>query len=142
MVMLRASLCQLTRGALAAWLAGCGGYGVAAHSISAESPLRGTSNVVRTQVSGRCSVFGSAFDELVACQRADGTIASFSARKVKWRVRYYVRYWEMPCHEEPTVQEAYVFHMVTNDLYNDADLDDGERSAIRTAIYDGREHCR
>ena len=58
------------------------------------------------------------------------------------RVRYFVRHWEMPCHEAPTEQEGYIFHMVTDDLYNDPDLSDTERVAIRGAMFDGKLHCK
>ena len=93
-------------------------------------------------VDARCKPFESIFDELVACQRANGTILTFNERPIGWRVRYYVKYWEMPCSEEPTVEEAYVFHMVTNDLYNDSDLDGGQRLDIRNAMFDGKVHCK
>ena len=74
--------------------------------------------------------------------RANGTLDSFENRKVAWRVRYFVRHWEMPCGEAPTEQEGYVFHMVTNDLYNDPDLNDTERVAIRNAMFEGRIRCK
>ena len=47
----------------------------------------------------------------------------------------------MPCGEAPTVQEGYVFHMVTNNLYADRDLNDAKRLAIRAAMFDGKVHC-
>jgi hypothetical protein len=48
----------------------------------------------------------------------------------------------MPCGEAPTVKEGYVFHMVTNDLYSDTDLTDGQRSAIRNAMFEGKVRCQ
>jgi hypothetical protein len=48
----------------------------------------------------------------------------------------------MPCGEMPTVKEAYVFHMVTDDLYNDTDLTDTQRIAIRNAMFDGKVDCQ
>jgi hypothetical protein len=78
----------------------------------------------------------------VACQRANGTLGSFADPQITWRVRYFVRYWQMPCGEAPTVKEGYVFHMVTNDLYSDTDLTDGQRSAIRNAMFDGKVRCQ
>ncbi len=91
---------------------------------------------------GRCKPFAGVFDELVACKRANGTLESFANRNITWRVRYFVRYSEMPCNEAPTVEEAYVFHMVTTDLSDDADLNDSERSAIRSAMFDGKTRCK
>src|SRR5215472_18801525 len=71
----------------------------------------------------RCQRFAQNFDQLAACRRADGTLASLSAHDINWRVRYFVRYWQMPCNEAPTIEEGYVYHMVTKDLYKDHDLD-------------------
>lgn len=48
----------------------------------------------------------------------------------------------MPCGEAPTVQEGYVFHMVTDDLYNDRDLDNAARLAIRNTMFDGKVRCK
>ena len=90
----------------------------------------------------RCAGFSSNFPELAACQRANGTLESFGDAKITWRVRYFVRFWEMPCGEAPTVQEGYVFHMVTNDLYNDPDMNDAERMAIRAAMFGGLTRCK
>ena len=90
----------------------------------------------------RCEASASIFAEATACQRANGTLDSFDKTKIAWRVRYFVRHWEMPCHEAPTEQEGYVFHMVTDDLYNDPDLNDTERIAIRNAMFDGRIRCK
>lgn len=88
-----------------------------------------------------CEPFAARFAQYVACERADGTLRGFSERRIAWRVRFYVRYWEMPCGEFPTEQEAYVFHLVTSDLYDDRDLTDPQRLAIRTAMYRGSPHC-
>lgn len=78
---------------------------------------------------------------MVACQRADGTLRSFGNAQIAWRVRYFVRYAEMPCGEFPTVDEAYAYHMVVHDLDRDTDLNDGRRTEIRTAMFDGKVHC-
>jgi len=96
----------------------------------------------RPDAGSRCAAFAPNFDELVACQRADGTLRSFSDPSITWRVRYFVRHWQMPCGEEPTVQEAYVFQMATDDLYGDAVLDDAARLAIRNAMFDGKVRCK
>jgi hypothetical protein len=90
----------------------------------------------------RCQPFANDFAQYAACERADGTLRSFAERQIAWRVRYYVRYWEMPCGEFPTAQEAYVFHMVTGDLYRDADLNDAQRVEVRNAMFRGRVGCR
>lgn len=92
--------------------------------------------------SNRCQRFAQSFDELAACLRADGTLQSFSDRDIRWRVRYFVRYWRMPCNEAPTIEEGYVYHMVTRDLYKDSDLNDRQRTAIRVAMFDGKVNCR
>jgi hypothetical protein len=99
-------------------------------------------NSAQPAVTPSCETFAATFDELAACQRANGTLRSFGNPKITWRVRYFVRFWEMPCKEAPTVQEAYVFHMVTNDLYNDQDLDDAERVAIRNVMFEGKVRCQ
>ena len=113
---------------------------------SSGNPLPTAPDVHRAtraaQANGRCDPFLSVFDELVACRRADGTLRSFADPKIAWRVRYFVRYWRMPCGEGPTVQEAYVFHMVTNDLYADQSLDNSRRLAIRAAMFSGSARCR
>jgi hypothetical protein len=51
----------------------------------------------------RCQGFAQKFQELAACERADGTLDSFTAHDIGWRVRYFVRYWRMPCNEAPTI---------------------------------------
>jgi hypothetical protein len=96
---------------------------------------------VKGKVSSRCTA-SSTFDELAACRRADGTLQTFAKKNTDWRVRYFVRYWQMPCDEAPTLQEAYIFNMVTNDLYNDTDLNDAERIDIRNAMFDGEVRCK
>jgi hypothetical protein len=93
-------------------------------------------------VATACKTFSATFYELVACQRANGALNTFSDPEVAWRVRFFVRYWQMPCGEMPTVQEGYVFHMVTNDLYDDSDLDNLQRIAIRNAMFSGAVRCR
>ena len=97
---------------------------------------------VQPALGARCKVFASIFAEAAACERANGTLDSFQKTKIAWHVRYFVRHWEMPCHEAPTEQEEYVFHMVTEDLYTDSDLNDTERVAIRNAMFDGKVHCK
>lgn len=89
----------------------------------------------------RCATLAASVSKSAACQRADGTLRTFKDRAVDWRVRYFVRYWQMPCGEFPTEQEAYVFHMVTNDLYNDPDLTDTDRVEIRNMMFDGPVRC-
>jgi|SRR5580700_453053 hypothetical protein len=89
----------------------------------------------------RCGTLAASVSKAAACERADGTLRTFKDRAVDWRVRYFVRYWEMPCGEFPTEQEAYVFHMVTNDLYNDQDLTDADRVEIRNMMFDGPVRC-
>jgi len=88
-----------------------------------------------------CKAFVASFDEFVACERANGTLHSLSNPEIAWRVRFFVRYLEMPCNEAPTVQEAYVFHMVIDDLSNDSDLTDTQRVAIRNAMFQGKVQC-
>jgi hypothetical protein len=92
--------------------------------------------------STRCQQFAQNFDELAACRRADGTLQAFTDSDIRWRVRYFVRYWQMPCNEAPTIEEGYVYHMVTKDLYKDHDLNDRQRMDIRAAMFDGRVNCK
>jgi len=92
--------------------------------------------------SSRCQQFAQNFDELAACRRADGTLEAFTDSDIRWRVRYFVRYWQMPCNEAPTIEEGYVYHMVTKDLYKDGDLNDRQRMEIRTAMFGGRVNCK
>lgn len=139
---------QIVRYALAAALiagAGCAGPQVASSLPSAPSVAAPSSpfnsNASRSADTARCNAFESTFDELVACRRANGTLQTFS-NPIAWRVRYFVRYQEMPCGEAPTEQVAYVFHMVMSDLDNDGDLTAAQRSAIRAAIFDGKTHCK
>jgi len=99
-------------------------------------------NRVLSAVVERCAIFASNFDEFAACRRADGTLQTFGDFQIAWRVRYFVRYWEMPCNEAPTREESYVFQMTTADLYADLDLIDSQRSAIRNAMFSGRVRCR
>jgi hypothetical protein len=112
----------------------------AAIAGSGSSPVG--SNAAQSADAARCKAFESTFDELAACNRANGTLESFPNSRIAWRVRYFVRYQEMPCDEDPTEEEAYVFHMVTNDLANDGDLNAGERLAIRAAMFDNTIHCK
>lgn len=100
-----------------------------------------TAVILSAQGTPRCEPFASRFAEYVACERADGTLRGFPERAIAWRVRYFVRYWRMPCGEFPTEQEAYVFHLVTNDLYGDPDLTNAQRVGIRDAMYRGSPHC-
>jgi hypothetical protein len=120
-------------------LAGCGGgESQFAPGVSLKPP---SSDAEHASVTQPCRAFSAVFDEQVACERADGTLKSFTDPKITWRVRFFVRYWRMPCGEAPTVKEGYVFHMVTNDLYNDLDLDDPQRLAIRDAMFNGKVRC-
>lgn len=122
--------------------AGCGSTGASLPPAPSLSGKAAVVNSVQPSINARCKPFIPTFDELVACQRANGSLDSFANAKVTWRVRYFVRYSEMPCNEGPTVEEAYVFHMVTTDLSDDADLNDSERSAIRSAMFDGKTRCK
>jgi hypothetical protein len=90
----------------------------------------------------RCAAFATRFAQYVACERADGTLRSFPERQIAWRVRYFVRYWQMPCGEFPTEAEAYVFHLVTNDLYADSQLTGAQRIGIRNVMFRGSVRCR
>jgi hypothetical protein len=122
--------------------AGCGSTGT---SLPPAPLLSGQAAIVNSGQSShntRCEPFMPTFDELVACQRANGSVGSFANPEITWRVRYFVRYSEMPCNEAPTVEEAYVFHMVTTDLSDDADLNDSERTAIRSAMFEGETRCK
>lgn len=91
---------------------------------------------------GHCDGFKSYWPQYVACERADGTLRSLRGIPgAEWRVRYFVKYAEMPCGEAPTVEEGYVFHSVWNDLYDDSDLTDTQRIAIRDEVYRGTPTC-
>ncbi len=124
-----------------AFAAGCSGRPASLPQTPAQREAPTSPSSVRPAIDSRCQVFSANFDVLTACQRADGTLRSFGNPRVAWRVRYFVRYWEMPCREAPTLEEGYVFHMVTNDLYDDSDLSDGQRITIRNALFDGPTHC-
>lgn len=125
--------------------AGCassqGSSSIPAAGVANSVPLLSRASVERDQAA-RCAAFHATFDERVACQRANGTLGSFIDHQITWRVRYFVRYQTMPCTEAPTVEEEYVFRMVTNDLYNDGDLNNAQRLAIRNAMFDGKVHCK
>ncbi len=126
----------------AAFLAGCAaGNGSALPEAAAASAPAALGLPLHSE-SPRCHPFSRKFDEYVACQRSDGTLSTFADRQVTWRVRYYVRFEEMPCGEVPTVDEAYVFHMVVNDLNADPNITGPQRAAIRGAMYQGTEHCK
>ena len=122
-------------------LAACSGPDRAGSYLSATSA---NASIASSQVETdqRCKQFTAVFDALVACQRSNGTLDSFADRTIEWRVRFFVRYLEMPCHEAPTVEESYVFNAVVNDLNADADLDAEQRIAIRNAMFDGQLHCK
>ncbi len=139
----------MTQGRLAALvgaaiIAGCGGStpGLPVASASASLGQPALVDSVKPPRNAHCQAFQASFQALVACQRASGTLGSFTNPRVTWRVRYYVRYWEMPCGEAPTEQEAYVFHMVTNDLYADTDLNEAERIQIRDIMFLGKVRCK
>lgn len=91
--------------------------------------------------SARCQTFEYNFPETVACQRADGTLSSFTDPNITWRVRYFVRYNDMPCGEAPTEQESYVYQMTVSDLNKDSDLNINEVQQIRDAMYSGTPNC-
>ncbi|MFY9632024.1 MAG: hypothetical protein WAJ94_10510 [Candidatus Cybelea sp.] len=125
----------------AAFLAGCAaGNGSALPEAAANAPA--ALGLPLDSKSPRCGPFVRKFDEYVACRRADGTLSTFADRQVTWRVRYYVRFSEMPCGEVPTVDEAYVFHMVVDDLNADLNITGPQRAAVRGAMYEGTEHCK
>jgi hypothetical protein len=124
-----------------ATLAGCSG---GAPSLPAADSASGSPAIARPAEPSdprRCAAFQAHFNEFVACQRADGTLRSFADPQVAWRVRYYVRYLAMPCGEAPTVEEAYVFHAVIGDLSDDSNLDNTERTKIRSAMFAGKVPC-
>jgi hypothetical protein len=125
-----------------ALVAGCGNGDPSLRLAPAAPGQADAANSGEASPAPRCKSFVTNFDEFVACQRADGTLDAFSNQKVAWRVRYFVRYWVMPCSEAPTEQEAYVFHMVTDDLDTDQDLSGAERVAIRNTMYNGKAHCK
>lgn len=133
--------CVIVAASAVALLAGCGGAVLSGTpAVPVPSAMRAT--VTGQQpVSTRCKQFAADFDELVACERANGTLDSFDSR-IEWRARYFVRYWAMPCGEDPTEQVAYVFQMVTTDLDRDRDLRKAQRSAIRGAMFDGKVRCK
>jgi hypothetical protein len=122
-------------------LTACAGQTGGAQSYLSASVPTDSAPSVQVDAVARCKQFTKAFDELVACERSNGTLDSFSSRSVAWRVRYFVRNSEMPCDEAPTVQEAYVYHAVVNDLNADQDLDAEQRTAIRTAMFEGKVPC-
>jgi hypothetical protein len=121
---------------------GCSGPDrVGAFYVSSSSPVAPfASGDINTD--GRCKPFVRIFHEFVACQRSNGTFDSFVVRNIVWRVRYFVRYSEMPCREAPTVEEAYVYNLVVDDLNTDRDLNSSERIAIRDAMFEGESRCK
>jgi hypothetical protein len=135
------SFARLTLVVLAFMVAACSGPDRAGSYLSTAPPSASVA-LRQVDVNARCKQFAAVFDELVACQRSDGTLESFANRSTDWRVRYFVRNSEMPCDEAPTVEESYVFNMVVNDLNADTDLDADQRIAIRDAMFDGRIHCK
>lgn len=124
----------------AAMLGGCSGQRADAPYVPTAPEARAP-QPMQTQSNARCDEFASNFDQLVACRRANGTLTAFPEPEIAWRVRFFVRYERMPCGEAPTVQEGYVFHMVVDDLNADTNLSDTQRSAVRTAMFDGRVRC-
>jgi hypothetical protein len=123
-------------------VSGCGTEGSTPHLEPSAFGKASLADSVQPFVDARCKIFAPDFVELVACERANGTLGSFGNPKVGWRVRYFVRYWEMPCGEAPTEHEGYVFHLVTSDLYDDPDLNGAQRRDIRDAMFDGKTSCR
>ena len=124
-----------------AMLGACSVQNARAPYVPAPPGDRSLQRPMQNQFKQRCDGFISNFYELVACRRTNGTLDAFGEPQIAWRVRYFVRYERMPCGEAPTVQEAYVFHMVMDDLNSDGGLNDAQRSAIRTAMFDGPVHC-
>jgi len=122
--------------------AACSGPDRSGTSELLATPPAPASASTLTDAGGRCKPFAGVFDELVACQRSNGTLDSFASRNITWRVRYFVRYSEMPCHEAPTVEESYVYHAVADDLNGDQDLDASQRTAIRRAMFEGESRCK
>jgi hypothetical protein len=121
-------------------IAGCSGPAASlpdARSSTAQPSIA----IPQTATNAPCKAFDANFHALVACQRAEGTLHSFASSNIAWRVRYFVRYMAMPCDEAPTVEEAYVFHMVVDDLNNDPDLSAADRADIRAAMFFGKVHC-
>jgi hypothetical protein len=133
-------LAPLAFAVCAATVAACSGPDRTGSYVS-SSPSTAPIAAVQPNTDQRCKQFAR-FDELVACERSNGTLDSFAIRTVNWRVRYFVRYLEMPCDESPTVDESYVFNTVVNDLNADPDLDAEQRIAIRNAMFDGKLHCK
>jgi hypothetical protein len=122
---------------------GCSGTSAATPQTGGLPPAYAAGgDALQPSVTQRCTKFAKTFDVDVACERADGTLRSFPNEPIGWRVRYFVRYRQMPCNEAPTEEESYVFHAVLNDLYGDADLSDAQRLAIRTAMYEGTPRCK
>lgn len=133
----------------AALLAGCADRADATVPAVGQAPVGSAQSRAGHQLqpdgrlaTSRCQQFSPKFQEFTACERADGTLQAFTAHDIDWRVRYFVRYWQMPCNEAPTIEEGYVYHMVTNDLYNDSDLNNKQRVAIRQAMFDGQVECK
>ena len=122
---------------------GCSGASAAVPRAGGFPPPSNAAGpgAMQPTVTGRCKKFAEHFDVDVACERADGTLRSFPSSSIGWRVRYFVRYRQMPCNEAPTEEESYVFHAVLNDLYGDGDLNDAQRVAIRNAMYEGNPRC-
>jgi hypothetical protein len=116
--------------ALAIALIGCNGVHVQTAIPQVTSSSSGVS-------SGECSSFQGVYQELVACARALGTLEAYSDPDIKWRLRFFFRYNEMPCGEDPTVEEYYAYQMAALDLSGDLDLTAGQRADIQAAIYPG-----
>jgi hypothetical protein len=128
--------------ASAALVAGCASNNSSLQLAPSEVGPAVLINSGQPMIDARCKSFMADFDEVVACQRANGTLDSFSSTKITWRVRYFVRYLEMPCNEAPTVEEGYVFHAVIDDLNDDEDLNTPQRVAIRNAMFNGTVSCK
>ena len=132
------AICLATAG-----LAGCGGGAAADPLLASSLPIQpAAAEAGQIEASSTCAPFSSKFDETAACRRADGTLHTFDDKPgIEWRVRYFVRFSQMPCGEYPTLDESYVFHMVVNDLEADTDLKEGQRVKIRNAMFQGPVHC-
>jgi hypothetical protein len=116
--------------ALAIALIGCTG----AHVQPAMPQISSTSTDAS---SNECTSFQGVYQELVACARAIGTLEAYSDPDINWRLRFFFRYNEMPCGEDPTVKEYYAYQMAALDLSSDLDLNAAQRADIQAAIYPG-----
>jgi hypothetical protein len=123
-------------------VAACSDPGRTGSAYLSSTPRGSAIRSSQAEANARCKPYAGVFDELVACQRSNGSLDSFADRTIAWRVRYFVRHSEMPCDEAPTVEEAYVFNLVVNDLNTDQNLNAEQRIAIRDAMFAGKSLCK